>query len=65
MGGPQNRYGTGWYSGIPMDSILEFQTNVDVKNYLLSEWPRRNDYKSCFIPAFWLDVPDDWKNPWA
>lgn len=36
MGGPQNRYGTGWYSEIPpMGAVYEFPNNEDVKNYLL------------------------------
>jgi hypothetical protein len=66
MGGPRSIYGSGWYSEIPpMSEVHEFLDNEAIKNYLLNEWPSSIDYKSCFTPAFWLDVPDDWKNSWS
>ena len=31
----------------------------------LNDWPSSSDYKPCFHPGFWLDVPSGWKNPWC
>lgn len=47
-----------------MGSIIEFPSNEAFKNFLLTDWPRSSNYKPCFNPAFWLDVPDEWKNLW-
>lgn len=65
MGGPRDRHSPGWYSEIPMDSILKFSSNADIKNFLFNDWPSSSDYKPCFHPCFWLDVPSGWKNPWC
>ncbi len=59
MGGPKNKYGNGWYSEVCMDKIFQFSSNDEIKRYLLYEWNNSDIYKSCFVPAFWLDIPDE------
>ena len=61
MGGPQNEYDDGWFSEIAMFDVHEFGTNEEIKNYLTNVWRYQNGYKSCFVPAFYLDVPDKWR----
>lgn len=61
MGGPKNKFGDGFFSEIEMGRICEFSSNKDVKSFLLYEWVNSDDYKPCYVPAFWLDVPKDWK----
>lgn len=63
MGGPINKYGSGWFSEIGMESTCKFSNNKELKKYLLYIYPQSNEYKECYTPAFWLDVPEDWKNP--
>lgn len=62
MGGPKNEYGTGWYSEICMGKTYDFPSNEALKQYLICEWPKSTDYKPCYTPAFWLDLPDIWES---
>jgi hypothetical protein len=64
LGGPPNRFGTGWYSEMPFQETLKFSDNEKVRNFLLSEWPKSRDYQACYTPGFWLVVPKEWRNPW-
>jgi hypothetical protein len=41
------------------------ECNDSAKQYVLSGMKRRQDYSPCFTPGFWLDVPEDWRNPWS
>lgn len=54
MGGPKNKFGTGWYSEIPMD-LLRFESNEQLRKYLLEIYPASKEYKECHFPAFWLE----------
>ncbi len=56
LGGPRNRYGDGWFSEIPMDKVICFESNEKLKQYLLVDYPGSHEYKECYVPAFWLDV---------
>ncbi|MBR5090268.1 MAG: hypothetical protein IK093_12640, partial [Ruminiclostridium sp.] len=60
--GPKSRYDDGWYSEIEMGNVKEFSDNSEMLEYLEHGWKASPDYRSCFTPAFWLDVPKDWKN---
>ena len=39
--------------------------NEQAMNYVRDGMKRRSDYSPCFVPGFWLAVPDKWKNSWA
>ncbi len=62
IGGPKSRYDDGWYSEIEMGNVKEFPDNSEMLEYLEHGWKASPDYRPCFTPAFWLDVPKDWKN---
>lgn len=53
MGGPKNRFGSGWYSEILMD-LLRFDSNQQLRKYMLEIYPSSEEYKACYTPAFWL-----------
>ncbi len=55
LGGPRNRYGDGWFSEIPMNKIICFESNEELKHYLLVNYPDSHEYKECYVPAFWLE----------
>lgn len=56
LGGPRDRYEDGWFSEIPMDKVICFESNKKLKHYLLVEYPDSHEYKECYVPAFWLDT---------
>ena len=60
MGGPKSEYYDGWFSEMWFP-LLEFKCNEQVIEYIKNV---SNDKKilKCFVPALWLDVPDNWKN---
>ena len=69
MGGPQNRFGEGWYSEIQLTDVIESgseencaENNNRYANYILEVYPKDKNYHSCYLPGFWLDVPDNWEN---
>ncbi|WP_410497044.1 hypothetical protein QTL86_09245 [Cellulosilyticum sp. ST5] len=62
MGGPANRYGDGWFSEIEMGNTIGFSSNEEIKDFLINEWQRSKEYRSCFVPAFCLKVPNDWNS---
>lgn len=71
MGGAKNSYGEGWYSEIELENVIElgFEENCTKNNnlyskYILEDYPKDKSYHSCYMPGFWLDVPDNWKNTW-
>ena len=55
MGGPKNKFGSGWYSEVPLDDLIRFESNEHLRKYLLEEYPVSEAYKECFVPAFWLE----------
>lgn len=59
MGGPQNKFGTGWYSEICMDDTIAFSSNDEVKDFLTNTWLKSDSYQPCFTPAFRLAIPDN------
>ncbi len=59
MGGPKVK--NGFYSEINMQNFYEFETINLMKQYLLYDYKETADYKPCFNPAFWLNVPKSWK----
>ena len=66
MGGPLSKYHDGWFSEMWFE-MLRFDNNNQVASYLEStndetmhEWFEKR--LECFVPALWLDVPDDWRN---
>lgn len=61
MGGPMNKYGENWYSEIEMGNVVILKNNEEYLKYLLKDWEKSCNYKKCYIPGFWLDVPDNWK----
>lgn len=62
MGGPSNYYGDGWYSEIEMGRTYEFPSNDKMMDYILNVWPKEQEYRPCFVPAFWLTVPSGWSD---
>ena len=56
LGGPRNQYGDGWFSEIPMNKVICFESNEKLKHYLLVDYPNSHEYKECYVPAFWLDT---------
>ncbi len=62
MGGPHNKYGDNWYSEIEMGKVHEFASNEATLKFLLEEWKEQSDYKACYVPGFWLCVPNGWKS---
>ena len=55
MGGPLSKYEGGWFSEI-QGELIQFQSNEEIRNYLTNVYPKSEDYKPCFVPAFWLDI---------
>ena len=60
LGGPKNKFGTGWYSEIGLREDLSDKSITEIRQYLLEEWPHSKKYRKYYTPAFWLDVPDEW-----
>ncbi|MCL2353567.1 MAG: hypothetical protein FWC69_02935 [Defluviitaleaceae bacterium] len=59
MGGPISEYYDGWFSEMWFP-VVEFEDNEQVIKYLKAlDDP---SILKCFMPALWLDVPDDWTN---
>ena len=54
-GGPKNKFGPGWYSEIPLTDLIRFESNKELRQYLLKEYPASKEYKECHMPAFWLE----------
>lgn len=61
-GGPRSDFFDGWFSEMYQIPFVETQNNNEIIPYIFSEWPNTREYLPCLIPAFWLDVPDDWRN---
>jgi len=59
MGGPKSLYYSGWFSEMHMPPV-EFESNEQAQAYLKA--PKDGGILDCFVPALWLDVPDDWEN---
>lgn len=55
MGGPKSQYYSGWFSEIPMSSIISFDDNDKYLQYLLEKWPCSAEYKACYFPGFWIE----------
>lgn len=58
MGGPKDKYGNGWYSEIEMGKVNTFSSNETLKRYLCEEWKNSQEYRPCFVPAFWLSIAE-------
>ena len=58
MGGPINQYGDGYFSEIQSDYI-PFESNEEILPFLQNEFAK---LPKCFVPGFWLKVPDEWRN---
>ncbi len=61
-GGPKSKYFYGWFSEMYQIPNIKISDNNEITKYVFNEWPKTKEYLPCLIPAFWLDVPDDWKN---
>ena len=59
LGGPCDEYGNGWYSEICFGDVHEFSCHAQLRRYLFEEFSASEGYRSCFVPAFWLDIKDD------
>ena len=64
-GGPKSVYFDGWFSEMYQIPNNEIKHNSEVVPYIENIWPISKDYLPCLQPAFWLDVPDDWDNPFS
>lgn len=58
MGGPRARGSEDWYSEMPEQELHKFTNLEALRRYLGRE------HHPCRTPALWLDVPEDWRNPW-
>ncbi|MEA4831534.1 MAG: hypothetical protein VB118_02820 [Oscillospiraceae bacterium] len=61
-GGPRSIYYDGWFSEMYQIPNTIIQDNNEIVSYVFHEWPNNKVYLPCLIPAFWLNVPDDWRN---
>jgi hypothetical protein len=61
-GGPESKYFDGCFSEMYQIPNMEFSNNGDVLHFILNEWQNHKEYLPCLVPAFWLNVPDDWRN---
>jgi len=59
MGGPRSDYYDGWFSEMWFP-LTEFESNEQAVEYLKA--PNDLNTLGCFVPALWLDVPNDWVN---
>ena len=59
MGGPASEYYDGWFSEMWFP-LIEFESNEQVTTYLRA--PNDSNILDCFVPALWLDVPNNWMN---
>ena len=55
MGGPRSKYYDGWFSEIPMDTIVRLAGNEAYRAYFKHTWPADPAYRACFWPGFWLE----------
>ncbi len=60
-GGPKSKYFDGWFSEMYQFHNIKIKDNNEILPYVFNEWPNTEEYLPCLIPAFWLDVPDDWR----
>ena len=49
-----------WYSEIQIEELITFKNYKDFLNYLTIEWKNKTSYKECYVPGFWLSVPETW-----
>lgn len=61
-GGPRSDLFDGWFSEMYQIPKVEICSNSEIIPYIFSEWPNEQEYLPCLVPAFWLDVPDEWRN---
>jgi hypothetical protein len=61
-GGPKSKYSDGWFSEMYQIPNRKIKDNKEIIPYIFNEWLNTKEYLPCLIPAFWLDVPDDWRN---
>ncbi len=61
-GGPRSLYFDGWFSEMYQVPNVKFENNDEIMSFLVGTWPTIPEYLPCLVPAFWLDVPDDWRN---
>lgn len=61
-GGPTSKYYDGWFSEMYQIPNVKINDNSEIVPYIFNEWPNTKEFLPCLIPAFWLDVPDDWRN---
>jgi len=61
-GGPKSIYFDGYFSEMYQIPNIKIKDNNEIVPYIFNEWPATKEYLPCLIPAFWLDVPDNWRN---
>lgn len=61
-GGPRSKYFDGWFSEMYQIPNVKIKDNNEIIQYIFNEWPTTKEYLPCLIPAFWLDVSDEWRN---
>lgn len=58
-GGPKSRHDDTWYSELD-ENAPTLSSNEEYRQYILKDWPTSADYRPCYTPSFWLNVPDEW-----
>lgn len=61
-GGPTSKYFDGYFSEMYQIPNIKIMDNSEIIPFIYNEWPITKDFLPCLIPAFWLDVPDNWRN---
>lgn len=61
-GGPRSRYFDGWFSEMYQYMPTDIRSNDEVVPYIFEIWPGDENYLPCLIPAFCLEVPEDWRS---
>lgn len=61
-GGPKSKYFEGCFSEMYQIPNMKFPNNHEVLWFFVHQWPIHKNYLPCLVPAFWLDVPNVWRN---
>ena len=62
MGGPKDRHGNNWWYSELMEDVEGLKTNEEILIFLLNDWKNDKNYKACYVPTFYLEVPESWEN---
>jgi hypothetical protein len=76
LGGPQSKYFNGWFAELPIDiddiqydtgstnenTVKNINNLIATKTIIYPDEILLYNQNTWLTPAFWIDVPNDWKN---